>query len=69
MSVFMAIPCSFYYYFSVVQLEIRDGNTQGICFGLVFVCLFVCLFCLYMIVLPILGFLDFQKSRGDLSIF
>lgn len=27
MSVFMPVPCSFYYYSSVVQFEIREGDT------------------------------------------
>jgi hypothetical protein len=27
MSVFTLVPCSFYHYYSVVQLEIRDGDT------------------------------------------
>jgi hypothetical protein len=27
LSVSISIPCSFYYYYSVVQLEIRDGDT------------------------------------------
>jgi hypothetical protein len=29
MSIFMPIPCSFYYNCSPVQLEIRDGNTSS----------------------------------------
>ena len=29
---FMAIPCDFYYYSSVGELEIKDGDTSGSCF-------------------------------------
>lgn len=29
LSVLMSIPCNFYYYCSVVELEIRDGDTSG----------------------------------------
>lgn len=29
LSFFMPIPCSFYYYSSVVELEIKDGDTSG----------------------------------------
>lgn len=32
LSVFMAIPCAFYYYSSVVKLEIRDGDASRITF-------------------------------------
>ena len=31
-SIFMPISCSFYYYSSVVELEIRDGETSSISF-------------------------------------
>ena len=26
----MVIPCDFYYYNSIVELEVRDGDTSGI---------------------------------------
>ena len=47
----MPVPCCFYYYSSVVALEIRDGDTSGStpfivenCFsysGVLFACLFI----------------------------
>jgi hypothetical protein len=46
MSVFIPIPCGFYYYCSVVQFEIRNGGTSSsssIIAILGFVYLFVCL--------------------------
>jgi hypothetical protein len=52
LSVFMPVPCGFYYYCSVVQLEIRDVDTfqntfiEQNCFS--YPGLFVCLFVFYM---------------------
>jgi hypothetical protein len=45
LSVSIPIPCSFYYYCSVVHLEVRDDDTFRIF--------------LYRIILAILGFLFF----------
>jgi hypothetical protein len=56
----MPIPCSFYYYFFALQLEVRDGDTSRSSFiacscfscpGFLFVCLFLFLYMKLRIVL------------------
>lgn len=49
LSVFMPIPCYFYYYSSVIELEVRNGDASGSSFTVQdyfsypgVVCLFVC---------------------------
>jgi hypothetical protein len=41
LSVTLPVPCNFYHNCSIIQLEVRIGDSTR---GLFFVCLFVCLF-------------------------